>query len=348
MANVIYPDVYQDFIRGLNVFNFDLSWMLSAGCLVEMDFHDRLVVSTVGVVLAMLFLGATYATATYLHRGATEALRNVRHKHASTALFLTFVSYSSVSSVLFSMYACEDLDNGKKYLRADYRIECDSSKHMYLQVYAGFMLFFFTLGIPVVYTGLLFRDRDVLAKAVDNREQRDRVDYISGLWKPYRPSVFYYEVVECGRRILLAGVVVFIYPNTAAQIAVTLFMAVAFSLLSEALAPYASKWDIWLNRTGHVVVSVSMYVALLLKVDVSGERGSSQTVFEAVLVAIHVCMVLAMVMESVVLAWSLRGAGQREDPSPRFRSMGKVYGRTGTVAVGPLCDTHEVEASPAN
>lgn len=335
MANVIFPDVYQDFIRGLNVFNFDLSWMLSAGCLVDLDFHDRLLILTLGLVLAMLFLVATYAIATGLHRESTAALRNVRHKHASTALFLTFVVYSSISSVLFGMFACEDFDDGKKLLRADYRIECDSSKHKNLQVYAGFMLFLFTLGIPAVYAGLLFRDREFLVRAVDERDQRDRVEFISGLWKPYRPSVFYYEVVECGRRILLAGVVVFIFPNTAAQIAVTFFIAVVLSLLSEALAPYASKWDIWLNRSGHLVVCASMYVALLLKVDVSGERSSSQTVFEAVLVAVHACMVLTIVVESVVLACSLKVAGQREDPSPRFRNSGKVFRRSVNVAVGP-------------
>ncbi len=348
MANVIFPDVYQDFLRRLNFFNFDLSWMLSAGCLVDLDFHDRLLISTIGLVLAMLFLVATFAVATGLHRGSTEALRNVRHKHASTALFLTFVVYSSISSVLFGMFACEDLDDGKKFLRADYSIECDSSKHKHLQVYAGFMLFLFTLGIPAVYAGLLFRDRDFLVRAADERGQQGRVEYISGLWKPYRPSVFYYEVIECGRRILLAGVVVFIYPNTAAQIAVTLFLAVALSLLSEALAPYASKWDTWLNRTGHLVVCVSMYVALLLKVDVSGERGTSQAVFEAVLVAVHACMVLAILVESVVLAWSLRRAGQQEDPLPRFRSSGKLFHRSVNVAVGPLGCTEDYNAAPTN
>lgn len=63
------------------------------------------------------------------------------------------------------------------------------------------------------------------------------------LWKPYKPSVFYYELIECARRILLARVVVFIYPNSAAQIAITLIMAFAFALLSEGLAPYASRWS---------------------------------------------------------------------------------------------------------
>ncbi|CAN0520317.1 unnamed protein product, partial [Scytosiphon promiscuus] len=123
------------------------------------------------------------------------------------------------------------------------------------------------------------------------RTQDQHANTISALWGPYKPTRFYYEVIECGRRVLLAGVVVFIYPNTAAQVAVALMMAVFFVFLSEGLAPYESRWDAWLSRTGHAIVFTSMYVALLLKVDVSHERASSQSVFEVVLVSAHVCMI---------------------------------------------------------
>ena len=48
---------------------------------------------------------------------------------------------------------------------------------------------------------------------------------ISGLWEPYRSERFYYEVVECGRRIMLTGVVVLFFPDDAAQIAITMRIA---------------------------------------------------------------------------------------------------------------------------
>ena len=183
----------------------------------------------------------------------------------------------------------------------------------------------YTVGTPALYASLLLRDRDVSSK--DEKEDRadtPAVAAISGLWEPYRPEAFYYEVVECGRRILLAGAVVFIYPNTAAQISVTLMIAIVFIFVSEVLSPYAKRWDTWINRMGHIVVVVSMFVALLLKVDVSGERAGSQGVFEAVMVAFHACMVLTVVVEAVVVScsascWLLRGEEQREDSSPRLR-----------------------------
>eukprot|EP00904_Undaria_pinnatifida_P004259 jgi/Undpi1/13834/HiC_scaffold_9.g03485.m1 len=330
VANVTYPGLYQDLLNGLDVFNFDLGWVLSADCIFDIDFHDRLLVSTISPITALLFLACTYATATHINHGKPESLQNIRNKHVSMVLLLTFLVYSSVSATLFKTFACEELDDDKQYLRSDYRIECNSSKHKGFQVYAGCMIVLYTVGIPALYLGLLFRDRDVLRIKEADREgpPRSRVTSTSDLWKPYKPSVFYYEVIECGRRILLAGVVVFIYPNTAAQIAVTLVIAFAFALISEGLAPYATGWDTWISRIGHVVVFVSMYVALLLKVDVSDERASSQKVFETVLVAAHVCMVVVVVIEAVIApcSFNMGQDEQPEHPSPRIRG-GRSFGR---------------------
>lgn len=316
VANVIYPDVYQHFLEGVDLLNFDLTWIIAAGCFFDVDFHDRLLVSTIGPIIVIGLLGGSYAVAFRRNRGSEVALRTVRHKHASMVLLLTFLVYSSVSSVLFQMFACDPLDDGKNYLRADYRIECDSSKHKNLQIYAGFMILLYPVGIPALYTVLLFRNREVL-KDIASREDALSVKSISDLWKPYKPGRYYYEVIECGRRILLTGVVVFILPNTAGQIAVTLMIALFFVFVSEALAPYESRWDIWVNRTGHAVVSTSMYLALLLKVDVSKEQARSQKIFEAILVTVHACMILAVVVESMVLTFSL-GMEERDDPQPRI------------------------------
>ncbi|CAN0472731.1 unnamed protein product, partial [Laminaria digitata] len=198
------------------------------------------------------------------------------------------------------MFACEKLDDGKNYLRADYQIECDSAKHEALQIYAGFMIALYTVGIPVAYATLPLGNREVLADKA-RRTQDQHVKAISDLWEPYKPGRFYYEVIECGRRVLLAGVVVFIYPNTSAQVAVALIMVVFFVFLSEGLATYESGWDAWLSRTGHAIVFTSMYLALLLKVKVSDERAGSQSVFEVVLVSAHACMIAAVVVESIIV-----------------------------------------------
>jgi len=324
VANVTYPDVYQRFLDRLDVFNFDFTWILSAGCVVDIDFHDRLLASTIPPLVALVFMAGTYGAAVRINRGEPEALQTIWNKHVSMVLLLTFFVYSSVSSVLFSAYACEELEGGNVYLRADYRIRCDSSEHKAYEAYAGIMIVLYTVGIPALYGYLLFRHRKVLTKDRAAREQCPNLTKISALWKPYKPSAFYYELVECCRRILLASVVVFIEPNTSAQIAVTLAMAFVFVVISEALAPYASRWDTWLSRTGHAVVFASMYVALLLKVDVSDEGARNQRIFEAILVGAHFCMISVVVVETAVLTCSLN-AEQRARCALRF------YGNTGVA-----------------
>ena len=318
VSNINFPSVYDKFLDSVNFFNFDLSWVVSIGCFVEVDFHDRLLWTTITPVVIMGLLGVTYVIAVNKHRASSETLfRETRQKHVTTALLITFLVYSSVSSVVFQMFACDKLDNGKIYLRADYTIECDSDKHRALQIYAGLMIILYPVGIPALYAGLLFSNRRVM------RDEKSREEYfarsISDLWKPYKPQRFYYEVVECGRRILLTGAVVFIYPNTASQIAVAFAIAVFFVFVSEAMAPYKSCWDAWISRTGHAIVFASMYLALLLKVDVSGENHSSQEMFGVILVGVHGCMILAVMVQVIVLAMSLRSTKHLEDPRPRPR-----------------------------
>lgn len=321
VANVTYPEGYQRFLDAVDVLNFDLGLLLSFGCVVDIDFHDRLLVMTLSPLVAMAFLGITYALAARRNRRSdAAAMEEVREKHLSAVLLLTFLIYSPVSSVLFQTFACEDLDDGKRYLRVDYRLECDSPKHEALKVYAGFMIVLYTVGIPLLYAALLFSNREVLMD--ERRRNKDLVvKTTSGLWGSYAPDRYYYEVIECARRVLLAGVVVFIYPNTAAQVAVTLMMAVFFMVVSEGLAPYLSRWDTWISRMGHAIVFTSMYIALLLKVDLAGEQNSSQSVFEAILVSAHVCMVLAVVLEAVMISWAL-GRQHVEDSGPKFRRSG--------------------------
>ena len=298
--------------------NFDLGWIPSAACIMDVDFHVELVAATVGPLLLVASLGLTYTIALHRNRGSERALNAVRRKHANATIMIALFSYSMASSAVFRTFASDALDDGKVYLRSDYRIEYNSSKHKAFQIYAVFMLVAYPLGIPIIFALLLFRERKALVNISLRNDDRDLLQQsTSNLWKPYKPSAFYYEVVECGRRVMLTGVVVFIYPNTAAQIAITLAIAFTFAFTSERLDPYDSHWDGWVSRIGHVMVVLTMYVALLAKIDVSNEGSQSQVMLAGILVVAHIAMVLTAVAEAIVLVCSVR---QRDLPLlPRAR-----------------------------
>lgn len=86
------------------------------------------------------------------------------------------------------------------------------------------------------------------------------------------------QVVECFRRVALTGLAVFIYPDSSAQIAIVLILAVLFMVVSGILSPFSQPVEMWLYRAGNYVVFASMYLALLLRVDVSDENSQSQEV----------------------------------------------------------------------
>ena len=100
------------------------------------------------------------------------------------------------------------------------------------------MILLYPIGIPLLYAMVLFKNREVVKDRRHRSEQRSvGLEVTASLWKPYKPSRYYYEVVECARRVTLTGVVVFIYPNAAAQVAVTLVLAFVLVMVSESLVP---------------------------------------------------------------------------------------------------------------
>ncbi|CAN0498735.1 unnamed protein product, partial [Scytosiphon promiscuus] len=116
--------------------------MLAAGCLwSDIDFHDRLLLSTLGPLIFVGFLAMTYWGAMRRNSAGrqTASPETIRHRHQMALLLLTFLVYSSVSSTVFQTFACETLDDGVEYLRADYRIHCTDAKHKAFQIYAGIM-----------------------------------------------------------------------------------------------------------------------------------------------------------------------------------------------------------------
>jgi hypothetical protein len=82
----------------------------------------------------------------------------------------------SCSGAVFAFFACQDFPlapNGElsyngvyygkeKYLRVDYKVNCDSRKYMAMQPYAFAMILIYPLGIPLMYWSLIIRHSSTL------------------------------------------------------------------------------------------------------------------------------------------------------------------------------------------
>ncbi|CAM9729174.1 unnamed protein product, partial [Pylaiella littoralis] len=308
VVNVVYPDVYKRFLAVLNLVNLNLGFTLSISCVVKTNFYGRLVFATISPLVVLGALAATYAVSRSRNRHSLAGMQAAKHKHLSIALFIMLVVYSSVSFNIFQIFVCDTLDDDVKYLRADYSLTCTTDMHTAMMAYAGLMIVVYPIGIPAVFTMWLHSNRNDLLKVKlvatgdfhGEAKVPNQLQPMRGLWAPYKPHRYYFEVVECGRRIALTGLAVFIYPGSAAQVALEVVLSAIFIGVSDLLSPFADPWDAWLYRVGAWVIFFTMFVALLLKVDASGEDSEGQEVFAGVLIAAHAGMVTTIVTQAMI------------------------------------------------
>lgn len=71
-------------------------------------------------------------------------------------------------------------------------------------------------------------------------------------------STYYFEVIDCGRRILLTGALIFIKPNTPEQAAVACMFAFASLLGFELLRPHLDPMDSWIYRLVRPLAAISL------------------------------------------------------------------------------------------
>ncbi|CAM9411640.1 unnamed protein product [Sphacelaria rigidula] len=299
ISGVEYPAAYGEFLAALDLINLNIGTILSFSCVMEVDFFDTLIFATIGPILLLGMLVGTYAVARNRNHASHEAMVMVWDRHISLAIFLLFFVYSSVSHTVFLTFSCDgSLDDGVSYLRADYSVTCGSHRHTAFRVYAAVMILIYPVGIPAMFAWWLIRDDKDLKD--ESGRTMPHLQPSRNLWEPYKPSAYWYELVEYIRRICLTGLSVFIYPGSAAQVAVTLLLAFVFTIVSETLAPFKERIDMWLYRSGTCVIFASMYLALLLKVDVSDENSDSQEAFSAVLILANVLLLATVMFEGAL------------------------------------------------
>lgn len=210
------------------------------------------------------------------------------------------------------------------FLRADHSIQCFTTEHKMYMAYAGFMCLVYPFGIPFGYAAFLYRARDRLKS--EDEAVREGATALQALWTPYRRGAYYYEVVECFRRVTLSGLVVFIFPNTAGQVMTALLLSLIFFAIFMVLDPYSSTWDTRVARVGHAIIIMTFFVALAVKVDVEDDEKFSQDVFAGALVFANAAMVLAVVVE----AFEMCSAVVRQIQEPvMLRSASGVEGFLG-------------------
>jgi hypothetical protein len=340
------PLLYREFLRWLEAINIDFSWLLSVGCVVQVSFYQRLLLNTIAPFGCAAILCCTYSIVRYRNKvqaviaptvsfnRQSHALRNSKSqqslaKHALAFLAMTFLIYSTVSTVIFQTFACDVIPNGGSYLRADYSVSCTTRTHTVYRIYSGVMILVYPIGIPALYAYLLWQQRKQLHISTDLPSQLRNRDLslrkTRFLWQTYKPALYYWEVVECVRRLLLTGTMVFIFPNSTARPVIACLLAASAVVLVLWWNPHADSMDARIYVLGAIIVFLSVFLSLLVKVQddaaaaVAVFRGAET--YSATLIALNILMVLAAIAQLVLVGKRAWLAQRPSFMGLRFSSM---------------------------
>ena len=237
-------------------------------------------------------------------------------------LIMCFVALPSVSTAIFSAFACDDQfgDSGEhSFLVADYRVSCSSYFYRRgIVPYAIICVVAYPVGVHVLYCVILWRHRDAI-----RHNKGIGAEHISFLYSAYSPTAWFWEPVDSLRRLSCTGFLVFFNGNL--RLLMAFLVAYFHQALYMARSPYADTENNRLASTANVVL-----VFVLLVVNFRAVLSSS--------VITVTCTVMPLLMFLVVLGHQLWSLWQRRSMVVTLDELGAtrtVDDETGSSGIRP-------------
>jgi len=179
-------DVFDVLNLSIEAFGLPLS------CLQLGSFFDQLLFLVLSpCLLGLLVLACSMAIEVSTKRKAAS-LKAGLLRALPYLLYLLFFAFPLVSSHAFQAFACEEFDDGTRFLRVDYSLDCNDAEHGQVVSLAWVAIALYPIGIPLLYLALLLTAR----KAILTEQPTDLSRSLTFLHHDYEPSMFCWEIVE--------------------------------------------------------------------------------------------------------------------------------------------------------
>ena len=187
-----------DIIQAMKVFYLDIFSIIPLGCKFNFHYFTQLLMWTLMPIAVTLFLLVCAVCEYYYYRHCNyrfyleiensnsnnvleknemlQLYNNIKNKYLSYFFYLTYLILPSVSSKIFQMFLCtninpdhehyHDIQEHDTYLTADVGIPCDTAYWKNCSYYAICMVAVYPVGIPLMYLWLLNQRK----KEISNRK----------------------------------------------------------------------------------------------------------------------------------------------------------------------------------
>merc|ERR1712224_759409 len=106
------------------------------------------------------------------------------------------------------------------------------------------MILIYPIGIPAMYGVAVYAEREHLSTQEAREEEANghpNTKHLHFLVVMYKPEFYYFELVECGRRLSLASIIGVVAQSSAAQPALALLISMCFTHLYTEWKPLISQ-----------------------------------------------------------------------------------------------------------
>ena len=218
-------------------------------------------------------------------------------------MMMFFVIYTSLCSQIFKGYVCDDFDGGVvSVLRADYSISCHSPEYKSFLNYLYLMTFLYPFGVPIVFFYLARKHSHVIGvedtidlangKKKDLRVENFKVKHIKFLFKQYKAEYWWWESLECMRKVTITGFMTIIFQGKASQLCFGCGFVLFFLMCYAYFQPYRTPSDNFNMLVGQVVCLALMFCQLMMKVNIPGDDGYDPRSFTIVRLILILCPIL--------------------------------------------------------
>jgi len=183
-------------------------------------------------------------------------------------LYLLFVLYPKVTNVAFEGVPCywfEPVGNApaRGWLRSDVSIECLTPDHDSVLWLSWIAIIIYPIGLWLGCLLLLYKASDAIVSGKSTHFSRS----IEFLYREYKVSTFWWELMEMLRKFLLVGIFLMIDQGTILQIAVGTIVSAAYLMIQVQAAPYKNQMDDHLAQGTNFSLLMVFFCCVIYKYD---------------------------------------------------------------------------------
>ena len=152
--------------------------VLPFNCIVETNFHSRLIMITVApmICLALLYMYYRLRLA-FMQKTQNDEKDDWKALCIRIAILFVLTIFPPVSTTIFQTFNYDErLGDGSAYLKADYSIEYKDEQHQNFRIYAFAMGLLYCVGIPLGSFCLLYSKKDKIQELQVLERSRLMVD----------------------------------------------------------------------------------------------------------------------------------------------------------------------------